>query len=455
MLNQKKFYILTLSLIGFTKPIKNYGAENRTFTKRLIHFFAFTFALLTMGTEAQATGYETINGLRFLINTETKKASLVANNPVYSGDIVVPEKITSGGQDYPVTSLGDLCFHGCSRLTSIVIPSSVTSFGDYCFCDCSRLTSIAIPSSVTSFGNYCFYDCQGLTSIDIPSSVTSLGHDCFAHCPGLISIDIPTSVTSLADYCFYECSGLTSITIPASITSLGNFCFFNCAGLTSIDIPSSVTSLRSYCFEYCYGLTSMTIPSSVASLGDCCFKNCYKLTSIDIPSSVTSLGSYCFYSCYGLTSIIIPSSITSLGSYCFNDCYGLTSIICYATIPPKCPNYCFDGVNKLQCKLFVPQRSRDQYKYADGWKNFSYIYANFDPTSITTTFPRGIITTCNNGVITITGLAAQENVTFYSVSGEQLATVEAVDGTATYAVNTTGEIVIAKFGGSSIKIVTR
>jgi len=32
MLNQKKFYILTLSLIGFTKPIKNYGAEYRTFT---------------------------------------------------------------------------------------------------------------------------------------------------------------------------------------------------------------------------------------------------------------------------------------------------------------------------------------------------------------------------------------------------------------------------------------
>ncbi len=81
------------------------------------------------------------------------------------------------------------------------------------------------------------------------------------------------------------------------------------------------------------------------------------------------------------------------------------------------------------------------------------------PTSevnnINSTSTRGIVATCNSGIITISGLKAQENVTFYTVNGVQLGTAAAVDGVATYAVNSANDIVIAKFGGSSIKIATK
>ena len=169
--------------------------------------FAVMMLMTASSAMAQEAKFEVIDGLRFLLEPDTKTASLVSNNNgKYSGDIVVPEKVkSSDGGEYRVTSLGDKCFSQCSRLTSITIPSSVTSFGWYCFWVCDGLTSITIPSSVTSLGGSCFSGCSGLTSINIPSSVTSLGYGCFSGCISLTSITIPSSVTSLGDVCFGEC----------------------------------------------------------------------------------------------------------------------------------------------------------------------------------------------------------------------------------------------------------
>ena len=291
-------------------------------------FVMLVVMMLMMASSAMA---EVIDGFRYLLDSDTKIATLLPKREgKYSGDIIVPEKVKGNdGVEYIVTSLDASCFEDCRGLTSITIPSSVTSLGYSCFEGCSGLTSITIPSSVTSLESDCFRGCSGLTSITIPSSVTSFGFACFEGCIGLTSITIPSSVTSLGESCFSGCSGLASIIIPSSVTSLGNSCFYGCSGLTSITIPSSVTSLGDYCFSSCNKLTSVTIPFSVTSLGDVCFSGCSSLTSVTIPSSVTSLGEFCFLGCSGLTSVTIPSSVTSLGYRCFKECSGLTSI----TIP--------------------------------------------------------------------------------------------------------------------------
>ena len=216
--------------------------------------------LMTASTAmAQEVKFEVIDGLRYSLDTGTKTATLMPKTDgLYSGDIIIPEKVKGNdGVEYVVTLLGASCFSGCWGLTSITIPPLVTSLGLGCFSGCSGLTSITIPSSVTSLGDYCFYYCSGLTSITIPSSVTSLGDDCFEGCSGLTSITIPPLVTSLSDCCFFSCSGLTSITIPSSVTSLGWWCFSYCSGLTSVTIPSSVTSLGYDCFSDCKNLETV------------------------------------------------------------------------------------------------------------------------------------------------------------------------------------------------------
>ena len=146
--------------------------------------FAVMMLMTASSVLAQDVKFEVIDGLRYLLESDTKTASIEENtNGNYSGDIVVPEKVkSSDGVEYSVTSLGDACFHGCGDLTTITIPSSVTSLGERSFEGCSGLTSITIPSSVTSLGGSCFHGCADLISITIPSSVTSLGGGCFERC---------------------------------------------------------------------------------------------------------------------------------------------------------------------------------------------------------------------------------------------------------------------------------
>ena len=322
-------------------------------TSCLFKGFVMLVVLMLMTTSsamAQEAKFEVIDGFRYLLDSDTKTATLVPQKDGdYSGDIIIiPEKVKGNdGVEYVVTTLGASCFKGCSGLTSITIPSSVTSLSESCFKGCSGLTSITIPSSVTSLGKDCLYNCSGLTSITIPSSVTSLGKDCFSGCSGLTSINIPSSVTSLGGYCFLDCRGLTSITIPSSVTSLGDFCFAYCSGLTSITIPSYVTSLGVSCFLGCSGLTSITIPSSVTSLGGSCFAYCSGLTSITIPSSVTSLGGECFRGCQNLETVIFK------GKYC--DYFNLE-------IPTTC-------IIKVPTEYLQGYKSAfgSDYKYIYGW----------------------------------------------------------------------------------------
>ena len=322
-------------------------------TSCLFKGFVMLVVLMLMTTSsamAQEAKFEVIDGFRYLLDSDTKTATLVPQKDGdYSGDIIIiPEKVKGNdGVEYVVTTLGASCFKGCSGLTSITIPSSVTSLSESCFKGCSGLTSITIPSSVTSLGKDCLYNCSGLTSITIPSSVTSLGKDCFSGCSGLTSINIPSSVTSLGGYCFLDCRGLTSITIPSSVTSLGDFCFAYCSGLTSITIPSSVTSLGVSCFLGCSGLTSITIPSSVTSLGGSCFAYCRGLTSITIPSSVTSLGGECFRGCQNLETVIFK------GKYC--DYFNL-----------EIPTTCIIKVPTEYLQGYKDDFGSD-YKYIYGW----------------------------------------------------------------------------------------
>ena len=358
--------------------------------------FAILLVMMVMITSKALAGasFEVIDGFKYILDSDTKTATLLPNTEKYAGDkIVIPESVKAkDGNDYKVTAFGDKCFYECKGLTSITIPSSVTSLGKRCFSGCSGLTSITIPSSITSLGDFCFAACSSLTSFTIPSSITSLGDWCFSGCSGLTSITIPPSITSLGDYCFNECGGLTSITIPSSVTSFGEHCFYDCRSLTSFTIPSSVTSLKKFCFSGCSGLTSITIPSSVTLIAGACFSYCSRLTSIVIPSSVTRLRDRCFKGCRNLTSILIPSSVTILDEACFEGCSSLTSI----TIPSSVTSlelYCFRDCTNLEsiyfkgkkplfigsaeipkaCIIYVPAEYLQDYKDALG-ADYKYIY---------------------------------------------------------------------------------
>lgn len=97
-------------------------------------FKGFIMLVVMMLMTASSAKAEVIDGLRYVLDSDTKTATLLPKMSGYSGDIVVPEKVKgSDGIDYSVVAFGDKSFSDCSGLTSISIPSSVTSLGDNCF----------------------------------------------------------------------------------------------------------------------------------------------------------------------------------------------------------------------------------------------------------------------------------------------------------------------------------
>ena len=226
-----------------------------------------------------------IGNLYYNLDSSTNTAEVTDSNSstqtnYVSGDLIIPETIEYNSQEYSVTSIGVEALWSCTKLKTVIIPTSVTSIKHGAFGFCTSLTSVSIPNSVTSIESSAFNFCSQLTSVTIPNSVTSIGNGAFKDCSSLTSITIPNSVTSIEDYTFYNCSGLTSVTIPNSVTSIEGYAFTNCSSLTSVEIPNSVTSIGYDAFYGCSGLTSVTIGNSVTSIGEWAFYGCSSLNNI-------------------------------------------------------------------------------------------------------------------------------------------------------------------------------
>ena len=267
-----------------------------------------------------------INGIFYNLVWKDKTAEVTKNPNRYQGNLVIPEKITYGNEEYDVTSIGESAFNCCHELTSVTIPNSVTSIGKNAFVSCENLTSVTIPNNVNSIGSAAFSGCTGLTSVVIPNSLNEIVTNVFHGCQGLTSVTIPNNVTSIGAAAFSYCSGLTSVTIPNSVTSIGGGAFGDCSSLISVTIPNSVTSISYNAFRGCGNLTSVTIPNSVTSIGSCAFEECSSLASITIPTSVTSIEEKVFQGCSSLTSITIPNSVTFIGYSAFQNCSNLSSV---------------------------------------------------------------------------------------------------------------------------------
>ena len=380
--------------------------------------------MLMMASSAMA---EVIDGLRCILDSETKTATLLPKtNGKYSGDIVVPDKVKGNdGVEYVVTAFGDRCLEDCRGLISISIPSSVTSLGESCFSGCSGLTSITIPSSVTSLGGSCFSGCRGLTSITIPSSVTSLGDGCFEDCSGLTSITIPSSVTSLGGSCFYGCSGLETVYFTGKVP--WNISELRIPTTTIIKVPTEYLQDYKDAIGSWYKYISAWNPDG---LGD----DTKPVTQCATPSVSYELGKLKFASetsgakyHYTITDTDIKSdALNENGEVSLSAAY---QISVYATADGHTAS------DKAEATLY-------------------WINANLDNgTNINQVRTRGVVASTHDGIISLSGLDDGEVVKFFAADGKYLGSTVVANGAASYAVSES--LVIAKVGKDSIKIAMK
>ena len=207
--------------------------------KKLFFLLALIMPLLVSAETVE------INSIWYNLNEETLTAEVTnkvggdadrwqeGRNTYSVSKLTIPSSVRYNNKTYSVKSIGGYAFYGCSKLTSVTIPSSVTTIAGELAFAFSGITSITIPNSVTTIGKNAFRSCESLTSITLHDGITDIGEYAFTLCKKLKSFTIPAGLTKLNNYLFWQ-SGLTSITIPATVTKMGLYVFQTCRSLALV-----------------------------------------------------------------------------------------------------------------------------------------------------------------------------------------------------------------------------
>ena len=337
-----------------------------------------------------------------------------------------------------LTFIGVAAFLGCTSLTSLLFPSSLTSINSRAFESCTSLVSLQLPSGLTSIGSAAFAYCSGLTSLQFPSGLTSIGVRAFQNCTGLTSLELPSGLTKIEEGAFWGCSNINSIYayMPDPLLFDGEAkdfptCFNeNCtlyvpkksntaymvapgwgdfktiakfnpdlirdwvtknvaqAGTLSTVIgedKENITKLKltgnlndtdvQYLEEMIReaALLELNLKDALLyTINVCRFSDCKSLTSLVLPDVLQRIEKAAFSNCTGLTTILLPAGLEYMYG-AFGGNIGLTSI--YANMPtPLQDAYSFDGVDKSDCILYVPEGSLAAYRQMENdWGLFQHI----------------------------------------------------------------------------------
>ncbi len=221
-----------------------------------------------------------------------------------------------------VLSIGKNAFFGCSNLNSVIFAeeSLLKTIDASAFEGCSKLTTITLPSQVESINRSAFANCTKLEQINIPNSVTKIEMEAFSHCFNLRNITLPNALTDIGDGAFEYCD-FESIILPSSLKSIGTGVFVNCNRLTTIHLIDNQNykvvdnNLYSYdgkmLLQYAIGKTdtSFVVPDGVVSICDNAFSHTKNLVSITLPETLTEIGEDAFIECNNLFEIYNLSKI--------------------------------------------------------------------------------------------------------------------------------------------------
>ncbi len=419
--------------------------------KRFILHFACLIFLLSTALHASAF---TSDGIDYTILSEQAVSVSGPNN--YTGDLVIPERVTYDGTTYIVESIWTLAFGNCWGLTSVTLPNSMITIGHSAFYGCSNLTSVTIPNSVVTIGDQAFGLCSGLASVTIGESVETIGSEAFFFCTSLASVTIPASVTTIGSDVFFFCSNLTGIEVAS-----GNSAYCSIDGVLynkevshliqcpqtkeCVNIPATVTEIESSAFSNCLKLTSVTLPETVKKIGDRAFM-ASGLTAATIPESVKTIGTAAYSDCLDLVSVTIGLSVTEIGNYTFANCRNLTSVYCKMPDPISC-NPEFSDEVLSDAVLYVPIGCKPKYETVEPWSGFAHIeemdYSGIGHAAADCT----VRIVANHGVLIVEGLGNGEAVTVYDMNGRTV-----YWGTAQPVLLQSGSYVV-RAGNKTVKVV--
>ena len=160
----------------------------------------------------------------FSYTTESGEATITGIVSYGTGDMVIPEYISDGGNTYTVTAIKANAFKGDTKLSGRVeIPSTVMDIGEYAFQACTAIKTVIIEGEGVTVGKRAFSNCNALNYIVIPKNASvkdefALGS--IRTIGGENVIEFSEGVTTLGYQTMRDCARMTQLIMPSTLSNL-------------------------------------------------------------------------------------------------------------------------------------------------------------------------------------------------------------------------------------------
>lgn len=157
-------------------------------------------------------------------------------------------KMLFTGSPTLVTRIPDYAFYGCDSLYDMNVVPCITEIGAYAFGCCSNLVSLTgIGDNVLQIGEGAFSGCSKITSMHIPSNLKSIPSSLFRGCKSLECVVMGNGVTNIEKQAFSGCSSLDDMKLSPALESIGEYAFSGCP--TAFPLPASVRKIDWHIFS--------------------------------------------------------------------------------------------------------------------------------------------------------------------------------------------------------------
>ena len=278
------------------------------------------------------------------------------------------------------TSIGDMSFENCTKLSSIVLPNTLVELGTYVFSGCTLLNNIKMPSNPIEITNTFIYgsgyyndaknwengilyvdnylittnnDLLNQESINVKEGTIVIAINAFTNNgKNLKSIVLPEGLKIIGSSAFSSLNSLSQINIPSSVISIGNNAFGSTdlyenqsnwenggfyidnwllavdnvkmteftvkEGTVGVSNGKSDTSLFP---TKATSISSLTLPSTLKYIGNRSFAR-LKITSLELPETLETMKEGAFMTCAFLESVNLEDCINlkSIGNQAFSNC---------------------------------------------------------------------------------------------------------------------------------------
>ena len=292
---------------GYTKGqmVENYGTLTKNDSEDAAYIAALTAAGYTPGSNGHfyypnTNTWVSNSPWKFLSEKITKVVVKAGVTSIAARAFRLPN-VTEVSIPASVTSIGNLVFESCVKLTTVNWTGDWSNHAPMAFNGFSRCSSLGEGHELTKWMPACFYVNANSDSIegtkftvdfdklskrlqDETTTYPCYPRAMFRSVPKITSATLTSQLN--VDYIF-EYSGIQSVTIADDQTSIATAAFRGCKGLTSVTIPASVTVIHTRSFADS-GLKNITFSGSTSPMtfGSFAFEN-VKLDSVTLNENMS------------------------------------------------------------------------------------------------------------------------------------------------------------------------